>query len=185
MGKITCELYEKQAPLTVANFVGLARGTRPAQDPKTKKWDKGKKYFDGMLFHRVIEGFMLQTGDPTGTGTGGPNYFVLDEFDPSLRHNSAGLLSMANRNPVDPKTKTLYKDPKTGQPLGNTGSSQFFVTVAKTPHLDDRHTVFGKCDTKVATKISKVEVTTNPALRLDHRPKEDVHLRSVKIERRK
>ncbi|MEE9385621.1 MAG: peptidylprolyl isomerase [Nannocystaceae bacterium] len=185
MGKITCKLFEKETPATVANFVGLARGTRPVLDPKTKKWESGKKFYDGVLFHRVIEGFMLQTGDPTGTGTGGPGFFVLDEFDPSLRHDTPGLLSMANRNPVDPKTQKLFVDKKTGQSKGNTGSSQFFVTVAKTPHLDNRHAVFGKCDTKVATKISKVSVTTNRLLRLDHKPSKDVHLKSVIIERRK
>jgi cyclophilin family peptidyl-prolyl cis-trans isomerase len=183
-GKITCELFETQTPATVASFVGLARGTRPYLDPKTKEWTTGK-FFDGVLFHRVIDDFMIQTGDPTGTGRGGPGFFVPDEFDPKLRHNKAGILSMANRNRVDPATQKLRVDPASGKPLGNTGSSQFFVTVRPTEQLDDRHTVFGQCDTKVAETISKVEVRTNQALGEDHKPVEDVRIEKVEFERRK
>ncbi len=184
MGALECELFEKQAPYTVANFVGLARGTRPTRDRKTNEWKK-IPFYDGVVFHRVIENFMLQTGDRDGTGRGSPGYFVPDEFDKTLRHNRPGILSMANRNRVDPRTQKLRTDPKTGLPLGNTGSSQFFVTVAPTAYLDDRHTIFGRCDNKIAKKISTVETQTNRALGMDHRPKKDVKIKTIKIERRK
>ncbi|HET6585291.1 MAG TPA: peptidylprolyl isomerase [Nannocystaceae bacterium] len=160
MGDIVCKLYEKEAPLTVASFVGLARGTRPSYDKKGDVWEK-KKFFEGIVFHRVIDGFMIQTGDPTGSGTGGSGYVIVDEIDKGLKHNTPGLLSMANRGP-------------------NTGNSQFFVTVAKTPHLDGKHAIFGKCDTKVAIEISKVK--TNPA---NDRPYEPVSIKSIDISRQK
>jgi cyclophilin family peptidyl-prolyl cis-trans isomerase len=108
-GDITVELYADRAPKTVENFVNLARAG----------------FYDGTTFHRVISGFMAQGGDPTGTGTGGPGYEFDDEFDPSLRHDSAGILSMANAGP-------------------GTNGSQFFITYGPTPHLDDKHSVFGK-----------------------------------------
>jgi peptidyl-prolyl cis-trans isomerase A (cyclophilin A) len=92
---------------------------------------------------------------------------------------------MANRNRVDPRTQKLRTDPRTGLALGNTGSSQFFVTVAPTAYLDDRHTIFGRCDTKVATKISKVETQTNRALGMDHRPKKDVKIKTITFQRGK
>lgn len=184
MGELKCELFEKQAPYTVANFVGLARGTRPTRDSKTDEWKK-IPFYDGVVFHRVIENFMLQTGDRDGTGRGSPGYFVPDEFDKALRHNRPGILSMANRNRVDPRTQTLKTDPKTGLPLGNTGSSQFFITVAPTAYLDDRHTIFGRCDSKITSKISKVETQTNRALGMDHRPKKDVKIKTITIERGK
>jgi cyclophilin family peptidyl-prolyl cis-trans isomerase len=108
-GEIVCELYADRAPLTVENFVNLARSG----------------FYDGTTFHRVINGFMAQGGDPTGTGTGGPGYQFGDEFHPSLRHDAAGTLSMANAGP-------------------GTNGSQFFITHGPTPHLDDRHSVFGR-----------------------------------------
>jgi cyclophilin family peptidyl-prolyl cis-trans isomerase len=108
LGKIAVELFPKEAPDTVANFVKLIE----------------KGYYDGVIFHRVIPGFMVQTGDPTGTGRGGPGWTIMDEFHPKLRHNKAGILSMANAGP-------------------DTGGSQFFITLGTTPHLDDRHAVFG------------------------------------------
>ncbi len=108
-GEIVAELYADRAPLTVENFVNLARGG----------------FYDGTTFHRVIAGFMAQGGDPTGTGRGGPGYQFADEFHPSLRHDAAGTLSMANAGP-------------------GTNGSQFFITYGPTPHLDDRHTVFGR-----------------------------------------
>ena len=108
-GDILVELFADRAPLTVENFVNLARAG----------------FYDGTTFHRVIGGFMAQGGDPTGTGTGGPGYDFGDEFHPSLRHDSAGILSMANAGP-------------------GTNGSQFFITHGPTPHLDDRHSVFGK-----------------------------------------
>jgi cyclophilin family peptidyl-prolyl cis-trans isomerase len=108
-GTIRIKLFAEEAPETVNNFVFLAR----------------EGYFDGTTFHRVIEGFMAQGGDPTGTGTGGPGYIIPDEFHPDLRHDRPGVLSMANRGP-------------------NTGGSQFFITHVATPWLDDRHAVFGE-----------------------------------------
>lgn len=159
-GKFECELYEDKAPLTVANFVGLARGIRPWYDKEADQWVK-TKFFDGILFHRVVEGFMIQTGDPTGTGTGGPGYVIVDELESGLEHSKPGMLSMANRGP-------------------NTGSSQFFVTVVPTPHLDNKHTIFGRCDPKVAKKISKVKVDP----RRNHRPYEDVKIDAVEIVRK-
>jgi cyclophilin family peptidyl-prolyl cis-trans isomerase len=108
-GDIEVELFADRAPLTVENFVNLARAG----------------FYDGTTFHRVIGGFMAQGGDPTGTGTGGPGYTFGDEFHPSLRHDGAGVLSMANAGP-------------------GTNGSQFFLTYGPTPHLDDRHSVFGK-----------------------------------------
>ncbi|MDP8946704.1 MAG: peptidylprolyl isomerase [Actinomycetota bacterium] len=108
-GTVRIRLFAERAPETVNNFVFLAR----------------EGYFDGTTFHRVIEGFMAQGGDPTGTGTGGPGYSIRDEFHPNLRHDRPGILSMANRGP-------------------NTGGSQFFITHAATPWLDDRHAVFGE-----------------------------------------
>jgi cyclophilin family peptidyl-prolyl cis-trans isomerase len=108
-GTIRIKLFAEEAPETVNNFVFLAR----------------EGYFDGTTFHRVIEGFMSQGGDPTGTGTGGPGYSIPDEFHPDLRHDRPGVLSMANRGP-------------------NTGGSQFFITYVATPWLDDRHAVFGE-----------------------------------------
>jgi len=160
MGKFECELYEEKSPLTVANFVGLARGTRESYDKKSDAWS-GKKFYDGVIIHRVVDGFMIQTGDPTGTGGGGPGFVLLDEFDKSLKHGKSGLLSMANRGP-------------------NTGSSQFFVTVAPTPHLDGKHVIFGACDPAVPTEISKVEVDA----RANHRPYEQVVIKTIDIVRK-
>lgn len=125
-GLIACELFEDRTPLTVANFVGLARGKRAALDPGTGDWET-RNFFDGTLFHRVIPGFMIQGGDPTGTGRGEVGYVIPDELDDELLHDRPGILSMANRGP-------------------GTGNTQFFITLAPTPHLDGRHTVFGACD---------------------------------------
>ena len=118
-GLIRLNLFYKKVPNTVANFVGLSEGTK-----KSNK-NIGTPFYDGTVFHRVIADFMIQGGDPTGTGRGGPGYRFEDEFDRSLRHNSAGILSMANAGP-------------------NTNGSQFFITHKATPWLDNRHSVFGK-----------------------------------------
>jgi peptidyl-prolyl cis-trans isomerase A (cyclophilin A) len=123
-GSFTIRLFEDEVPKTVANFVGLAEGTKEWTDPKNGQKVK-RPYYDGLIFHRVIEGFMIQGGDPLGSGTGGPGYKFGDEFHPSLRHVKAGTLSMANAGP-------------------NTNGSQFFITLAATPWLDDRHSVFGE-----------------------------------------
>jgi len=160
-GEFECELYEDQTPFTVANFVGLGRGVRESYDKKSDKWE-AKPFYDGIVFHRVIKGFMIQTGDPTGSGTGGPGYVVIDEFDKTLKHTGPGYLSMANRGP-------------------NTGSSQFFVTVNKTPHLDGKHAIFGKCaDASVPTKISEVKVDP----RRNNRPYDVVKIEKLSFARK-
>lgn len=138
LGDIHCELFEKRTPRTVANFVGLARGKHPWQDPDSGKVRKRARLYDGTTFHRVIPRFMIQGGDPRGNGTGGPGYTFADEFHPDLRHDRPGVLSMANRGP-------------------GTNGSQFFITEVATPHLDKRHAVFGQCvDIALIRKIARV-----------------------------
>jgi cyclophilin family peptidyl-prolyl cis-trans isomerase len=162
MGSFECVLYEEQAPITVANFVGLARGVRPTYDKKQDAWVT-RKYYDGVIFHRVIKDFMIQTGDDTPQGRN-PGYVIVDEFAKGLGHDSAGILSMANRE----------------QP--NTGNTQFFITVRATKPLDGKHAVFGKCaDAKVPIEISKVKVDP----RANDRPYEQVKIDSVTISRKK
>lgn len=123
-GPFTIRLFAEEAPNTVANFVGLAEGTKQWTDPRTKQ-KVTQPYYNGQIFHRVIDGFMIQGGDPLGQGIGGPGYEFADEFHPTLRHTKAGILSMANRGP-------------------NTNGGQFFITLGPTPHLDNRHSVFGE-----------------------------------------
>jgi peptidyl-prolyl cis-trans isomerase A (cyclophilin A) len=124
MGTIVIRLHEDKAPSTVANFVGLATGTKEWTDPKTGG-KVTRPLYNGTIFHRVIPNFMIQGGDPLGTGSGGPGYRSADEFHPDLKHSKAGILSMANSGP-------------------NTNGSQFFVTHRATPWLDGRHSVFGE-----------------------------------------
>jgi peptidyl-prolyl cis-trans isomerase A (cyclophilin A) len=137
LGNIVCRLFDKEAPKTVENFIGLAEGTKEFRDPISGKKEK-RVYYDGLTFHRVIPQFMIQGGCPQGDGRGGPGYTFADEFHPSLRHNKPGKLSMANAGP-------------------NTNGSQFFITVAPTPHLDNRHSIFGEVveGQDVAVKISE------------------------------
>jgi peptidyl-prolyl cis-trans isomerase A (cyclophilin A) len=125
LGSFSCELFDKQAPKTVANFVGLARGVRPWKDPKTNEWVK-KPMYDGTVFHRVIPEFMIQGGDPKGNGTGDPGYEFPDEISDQLQMDKGGILAMANRGP-------------------NTNGSQFFITEKGTPWLNGKHTIFGQC----------------------------------------
>jgi peptidyl-prolyl cis-trans isomerase A (cyclophilin A) len=183
MGSFECELYEAQAPLTVANFVGLARGVRPFKDPKDRKATEWKKepYYAGTIFHRVIADFMIQGGDPTAMGIGTPGYFIPDEFDATLRHDGPGYLSMANRNPYDQRTNKPKYDDETGLTIGNTGSAQFFVTVRETAPLNDRHTIFGKCATEVPIAISKVRTQTSP---IKDKPFEDVVIKKIDFVRK-
>ncbi|MEZ0372090.1 MAG: peptidylprolyl isomerase [Candidatus Sericytochromatia bacterium] len=159
LGTIKLRLFHKEAPKTVANFVGLAEGTKEYIDPKTG--DKAKShYYDGLSFHRVIPGFMIQGGDPVGNGTGGPGYEFEDEFHPKLRHSKAGMLSMANAGP-------------------NTNGSQFFITDAPTPHLNDRHTVFGE----VIEGLQVVKTIANVSRDAMDKPKEPVVIKKLTITR--
>ena len=123
-GNFKIRLFDQEAPNTVANFVGLAEGTKEWRDPATGERKKAP-FYNGIIFHRVINGFMIQGGDPLGQGTGGPGYNFADEFHPQARHDKPGMLSMANAGP-------------------NTNGSQFFITLGPTPHLDKKHSVFGK-----------------------------------------
>jgi peptidyl-prolyl cis-trans isomerase A (cyclophilin A) len=159
-GSFTVRFFEAEAPNTVANFVGLAEGTKEWTDPKTGQ-KKTAPFYDGIIFHRVIDGFMIQGGDPLGKGYGGPGYKFGDEFHPSLKHNRDGLLSMANAGP-------------------GTNGSQFFITLAPTPHLDNRHTIFGVVEDgmDVVKKIGKVRVGAQD------RPVTDVVINKVTIERK-
>ena len=141
MGRMVCKLYSKESPNTVANFVGLATGSKEWTDPVTHEKKQGKRFYDGTTFHRVIPGFMIQGGDPTGTGTGDPGYFFNDELDPTLNFETPGMLAMANAGP-------------------NTNGSQFFITTAAYPTLDGHYSIFGKCDDAsvlVAQAITEVE----------------------------
>ncbi len=157
-GDIEVVLYDQKVPETVANFVGLATGERGWTDPETDEVVDGEPLYDDILFHRVINGFMIQTGDPLGTGIGGPGYTFDDEFHEELRHDDAGILSMANSGP-------------------NTNGSQFFITLDAQPHLDDRHSVFGEVidGMDVVEEIGAVETESND------RPVEDIHLEAVRI----
>jgi cyclophilin family peptidyl-prolyl cis-trans isomerase len=141
-GTMRIEVFEEQAPLTAGNFLKLVR----------------KGFYNGVTFHRVIPGFMIQGGDPDGTGMGGPGYTIKDEFAPGLKHSAPGMLSMANAGP-------------------NTGGSQFFITVAATPWLDGKHAIFGRVveGQAIADAISKLPRDRND------RPKEPVRIESATV----
>jgi peptidyl-prolyl cis-trans isomerase A (cyclophilin A) len=159
MGDIVVQLFDDKAPKTVANFVGLASGTKEWNDPKTGEKMK-KPLYNGTIFHRIIPGFMIQGGDPLGSGMGGPGYRFEDEFHPDLRHTKGGILSMANAGP-------------------NTNGSQFFITLAPTLHLDNKHSVFGE-----VVKGQEVLVAIGNAPRdARDRPIKDVVLKEVVITR--
>ena len=158
-GIIWVNLFHKGAPRTVANFVGLAEGALSWRKPGESEW-RQEPYYDGLIFHRVIPGFMVQAGCVLGTGTGGPGYCFEDEFNRSLRHTKAGILSMANAGP-------------------NTNGGQFFITLGPTPHLDNRHAVFGEVTQGMEC------VQTIAALQRDRmdRPREDAVMKRVTIEK--
>ena len=159
-GSFTVRLLEDEAPATVANFVGLAEGTKEWTDPKSGQKVK-RPYYNGLVFHRVIEGFMIQGGDPLGQGYGGPGYQFEDEFHPELRHDRAGLLSMANAGP-------------------NTNGSQFFITLAATPHLDRKHSIFGR----VVEGLDVIEKIGSVKTDRSDRPATPVVMNKLTIERK-
>jgi peptidyl-prolyl cis-trans isomerase A (cyclophilin A) len=160
LGDFTVELFDDKAPKTVANFANLADGSKEWKHPKTGESHK-KPFYDGLVFHRIIEGFMIQGGDPMGQGFGGPGYQFEDEFHPDLRHDRAGILSMANAGP-------------------NSNGSQFFITLAPTPHLDRKHSVFGRVvdGLDIVEKIGRVQTDRND------RPATPVVMNKVTIERK-
>ena len=160
-GKFTARLFDAETPNTVANFTGLAEGSKEWTDPRSGRKMK-QPYFNGTIFHRVIEGFMIQGGDPLGQGTGGPGYTFGDEFHPTLGHHKAGMLSMANRGP-------------------NTNGGQFFITLAATSWLDNKHSVFGEVveGMDVVKKIGGT-ATSKPG----DRPLSPITVESVTIERK-
>lgn len=157
-GDIKIRLFPNHAPKTVANFVELSQGTREWVDPRTGERTTARLY-DGTVFHRVISGFMIQGGDPLGTGTGGPGYRFADEFHPDLAFSKPYLLAMANAGP-------------------GTNGSQFFITVGLTPHLNNRHTIFGE----VVAGSDVVDTIANTKTDLRDRPVEDVVIESVEVE---
>ncbi len=142
-GTFNIELFEDRAPITTKNFIDLAQ----------------KNFYDGVIFHRVIDGFMIQGGDPDGTGRGGPGYTIKDEFHPALKHDGAGILSMANAGP-------------------NTGGSQFFITLDATPWLDSKHAVFGK----VTDGMDVVRAIGSSKTGANNRPAQDVVINKLTIE---
>jgi peptidyl-prolyl cis-trans isomerase A (cyclophilin A) len=145
MGRITCQFFQKEAPKTVANFIALAEGTKDWTDPQTHQKIHNKSLYNGTIFHRVIPDFMIQGGDPIGTGTGDPGYTFEDEFNPDLNFDVPGRLAMANSGP-------------------NTNGSQFFITEVPTEHLNQKHTIFGQCDEpsiNVVKAIARVQRDDN------------------------
>ncbi|MFB6195514.1 MAG: peptidylprolyl isomerase [Haloplanus sp.] len=159
-GDVEIDLFDERAGRTVDNFVGLATGEKEWLDPDTGEPVDGEPLYDDVPFHRVIEDFMIQTGDPEGTGRGGPGYTFPDEFHPELRHDDPGVVSMANRGP-------------------DTNGSQFFITLDAQPHLDDRHAVFGD----VIDGMDVVEAIGSVPTDGNDRPREAVLLESVDVHR--
>ena len=161
-GDIEVKLFANHAPKTVANFTELAEGEREWVDPRSG--DKSTEpLYDGTAFHRVISGFMIQGGDPLGTGTGGPGYRFADEFHPELAFDRPYLLAMANAGP-------------------GTNGSQFFITVGPTPHLNRKHTIFGEVIDGTGREVVD-RIAGAPTGRMD-RPAEDIVIETVQIDRR-
>ncbi len=158
-GDISCELFKDKTPVTVNNFIGLATGTRDWTDPRDGRLKRNVPLYNGTIFHRVIPNFMIQGGDPAGTGMGGPGYEFQDEFRPDLQFDKAGVLAMANSGP-------------------NTNGSQFFITELPTPHLNNRHTIFGQCDDRAVEIVKAIARMPRDAR---DRPKDDVKIVTVDI----
>ncbi len=158
MGTITCELYPDKAPITVDIIASLAEGTKEWTHPGTGQKMVNTPYYDGIVFHRVIPNFMIQTGDPLGQGIGGPGFQFEDEFHESLTFNRTGLLAMANSGP-------------------NTNGSQFFITVAETAHLNFKHTIFGSIveGQDIADAISKVATAGG------NKPRQEISIKHIEI----
>lgn len=165
MGDMKCELFPEKTPKTVENFVGLATGKKDWTDPATGKAMHGKPLYDGVVFHRVIPNFMVQTGDPMGNGTGTPGYRFEDEFQPDLTFDQPGRLAMANSGP-------------------GTNGSQFFITTVPTPWLNGRHTIFGQCDqqaVEVANKMVAAGCTGGPCTGSNSRPADPPKIKHIEI----
>jgi cyclophilin family peptidyl-prolyl cis-trans isomerase len=157
-GDLTCELLPKQAPKTVENFIGLATGTKDWTNPETRKKQHGVPLYNGTIFHRVIANFMIQGGDPLGTGEGGPGYSFEDEFSPDLNFDVPGRLAMANSRP-------------------NTNGSQFFITEVPTPHLDGHYNLFGQCTPESVELVKQIaRKATDPR---DNRPYDPVKITKI------
>lgn len=158
-GTMVARLFEKEVPRTVENFIGLAEGKKQWRNPRSRTMVR-RPYYNNLTFHRIIPGFMIQGGDPEGTGMGGPGFEFADEFNPKLRHSKAGILSMANRGP-------------------NTNGGQFFITLVPTPHLDNKHSVFGELVEGLDTLMAIGKVPTG----VGNKPLKPVIMKSVRIER--
>ena len=154
-GKLRCSLFEKETPETVANFIGLANGTKDWKNPVSRATKHGVPLYDGTIFHRVIPNFMIQGGDPAGNGSGDPGYKFKDEIVPTLMFDRPGRLAMANSGP-------------------NTNGSQFFITEVPTPHLNGRHTIFGQCDDASVALVKEIA-------RMARDPSNDKPFRAIKI----
>jgi len=159
MGRITCQFFQKQAPNTVANFIGLATGTKDWTDPNSKKVQHHKPLYDGTIFHRVIPDFMIQGGDPTGTGMGDPGYAFDDETDPNLTFDRPGRMAMANSGP-------------------NTNGSQFFITESAYDSLNGHYSLFGQCDDASVTVVKAIARVPRDS---DDKPRDPVVLKKVTI----
>jgi cyclophilin family peptidyl-prolyl cis-trans isomerase len=160
-GKMRCTLFEKQTPETVANFIGLAKGTKDWKNPVSHVTKHNTPLYDGTIFHRVIPNFMIQGGDPAGNGSGDPGYTFKDEIVPTLTFDRPGRLAMANSGP-------------------STNGSQFFITEVPTPHLNGRHTIFGQCDPATVTLVKQIaRIASDPR---DNRPFRPVKINHITIE---
>jgi peptidyl-prolyl cis-trans isomerase A (cyclophilin A) len=159
MGRLVCGLYAEQAPKTVANFVGLAEGKKEWKDPRTGKMMRGVPLYDGTMFHRVIPGFMIQGGDPLGTGTGGPGFSFDDEATPNLKFDVPGRMAMANAGP-------------------NTNGSQFFITEQPTEFLNGKYNLFGQCDAASVALVKQIAAVPRNG---SDKPNTDVKIIKVTI----